>query len=193
MAFPAAIAGVGLVASAGGAITSAIGSVFQGQAQAAQYNYQAGVARVNQTLAQQDANYALAAGEVEAQQQGMKTRAEVGLTRAVQGASNVDVNTGSSSQVVKSEIEIGQENEALVRADAAKRAFGYNVEAAKQGAQAGVYTSAAKTSIEAGQLGAVSSILGGVGSVSSKWLQGQSQGVFPSNQAVGDFFSKMVG
>src|ERR1700734_3029852 len=111
MADPVSLAAVGIGATAAGGITGAIGSIFHGKAQSAMYNSQAGVAQVNSTLATQDANYALATGEVEAQQQGMKTAAEVGTTRAGFGASNIDVNTGSHSQVTASETAIGQENE----------------------------------------------------------------------------------
>lgn len=176
MAFPLAAAGIG--ASAAGGLTSAIGSLFQGQAQANMYNYQAGVALANKTLAQQDANYSVATGEVEAQQHGMRTRAEVGATKVGFGAGNIAVNSGTASKVAKSEIEIGQQNEAITRANAAKRAYGFNVAAAEDTAQAGAYQFAALTSTTAGDIGAASSIIGGAGSVSSKFLQGIQTGIF---------------
>ena len=178
MAFPAALAGVGMGASALGGVTGAIGSLFQGQAQANMYNYQAGVAQVNAQIAKQDATYATQGGEVEAQQSGMRTRAEVGATRAGFGAGNLAISSGSPSKVIASETEIGQQNEALIRANAAKRAYGFEVGAAGDIAQAGAYRAAAKTSLAAGDIGAVSSIIGGAGQVSSKWLQAQQAGIF---------------
>src|ERR1700756_3982066 len=121
------LAGVGLATSAAGGITSAMGSVFQGNAQASMYGYQAGVARMNAQLATQDANYAREVGEIEAQEKGTETAARVGETKAIQGASNIDVNTGSSALVRQSEIGIGQFEESVIRSNAAKRAFGYDV------------------------------------------------------------------
>jgi hypothetical protein len=133
------------------------------------YNYQAGVAQTNAAIAKQDANYSLASGEVESQQSGMRTREQVGATRAGFGAGNVA--GGSVNRVVQSETEIGQQNQGIIRANAAKRAYGFEVGAAGDVAQAGADTFAAGTSKTAGEIGAVSSIIGGAGSVASKWSQ----------------------
>jgi hypothetical protein len=171
------MAGVGIGASAAGAGIGAIGSLFQGSAQSNMYKYQAGVAQVNATVAKQDAQYATQAGEVEAQNSGMRTRAEVGSTRAGMAAGNVDITSGSGARVIASETEIGQQNEATIRANAAKRAYGFDVKAAADTAQAGAYDVAASTSQTSGVLGAVSSVIGGAGNVAAKWAQyGQSFG-----------------
>lgn len=167
MANPLSIVAMG--ASAGGAIISGIGSTFAGKAQANMYGYQAGLAQQNALLAKQDANYATETGEVEAQQAGMKGRAQVGQTRAAFGASNV--SGGSQDRVLASETDITQDNEALIRANAAKRAFGFNVQAAKDTAQSSVYRTAAETSETSGEIGMLSSIIGGAGNVASKWMQ----------------------
>src|ERR1700726_3196065 len=98
-----------MVLGGAGAGVSAFGSLFQGDAQSNMYKYQAGVARVNAAVATQDANYAREAGEVEAPNAGMRTRAEVGSTRAGMAAGNVAINSGSGARVVSSEIAIGQE------------------------------------------------------------------------------------
>ncbi len=158
-------------ASAAGGVVGAIGNLFQGKAQSNMYQYQAGVARVNATIAKQDSDYAREAGGVEAQQSGMRTRAEVGSTRAGMAAGNVDINTGSGARVVKSEIEIGQQNQATIQANAAKRAYGFDVKAAGDTATAGAMDVAATTSREAGDINAISTIIGTAGNVSSKWLQ----------------------
>lgn len=171
MSFPAALAGVGIGASALGGITSAFGSWYSGQAQSNLYNYQANVARINSNLAQQDANYSISSGETSAQEAGLRGRFETGAIRGGIGAGNIDIGSGSAANVTKSQTEITQENEGIIRADAAKRAYGFNVKASMDTAQAGVYQTAAATSSTAGDIGAVSSIIGGAGSVSSKWLQ----------------------
>lgn len=182
-----------MVATGAGAGVSAFGNLFSGKAQSNLYNYQAGIAQQNATLAKQDANYALATGGVEEEQAGMRSRAQIGATRAGFGASNVDVNTGSSGRVIASETEIGQENEGVVAANAAKRAYGFGTKAAMDTAQGNIYQTAASTSKTAGGIGALSSIVGGAGAVSSKWLQfGQSFG--PGNSGgSSDYFGNTGG
>lgn len=169
MADPFSLAVGTLGATAAGGILGAIGSTTSGDAQQQMYQYQAGVARMNAQLAKQDANYSLAAGEVEAEQSGMRTRAEIGATRAGFGAGNVA--GGSTNRVIQSETEIGQQNQGIIRANAAKRAYGFNVSSAADTAQAGAFTTAGQYAQEGGELGATQSIIGAAGSVSSKWLQ----------------------
>lgn len=169
MADPATLAMITMGTTAAGGIIGAIGSRYSGAAQANLFNYQAGVAQANQLLAKQDANYTLASGEVSAQQSGMKTRAQVGETRAGFGAGNVA--GGSANAVERSETEIGAENQALIRSNAAKRAFGFEVEAAKDTAQGTMYQTAARTARTAGDISALSTIIGSAGQVASKWLQ----------------------
>jgi hypothetical protein len=141
------------------------------------YKYQAGVAQVNAAIAKQDSAYATEAGGVEATNAGMRTRAEVGATRAGMAAGNVDITRGSGARVVSSETAIGQENEATIRANTAKRAYGFDVKGAADTAQAGAFDVAASTSKTSGILGAVSSVIGGAGNVAAKWAQyGQSFG-----------------
>ena len=184
MADPVSLAVIGMGAGAAGGGVSALGSLFSGQAQSNMYKYQAGVAQVNATLAKQDADYAEAAGQEESQASGMKTRFQIGQTKAAFGASNVA--GPSQNRVVSSEIAVGQENEALIQANAAKRAYGFNVKAAQDTAQAGAYDVAASTSETAGELGAVSSVIGAAGNVASKWLDfSKSFGTGSSGDAFG--------
>jgi hypothetical protein len=166
----APVAAVGLGAAALGGVVSAFGNYQQGQASAAEATYQAGVAQMNQQIAQQNANYALYAGEVQAQQQGIKTAQQIATTKAEQGAGGLDVSSGSNALVRQSEYNVGQEDIALIRSDAAKRAYGYQVEGVQYGAQASLDKYAASESKIAGTTAAIGSILGGASSVSSKWL-----------------------
>src|SRR5229473_3599962 len=171
MADPASIAMIGMGTSAAGGIVGAIGSAFSGESNARMYEYQANVARMNQQIQKQNADYARSAGEVEAQQSGMKTRFMVGSQKAGQGASGLDVNRGSAVDVRTSQLQVGAEDQAIIRSNAARRAYGYEVEAAQSGAEVGIKGMAASGSRTAGWIGAAGSILGGASSVSSKWLQ----------------------
>lgn len=175
------MAAVGMGAAAVGGVVGAVGAESKGAAQSAQYQYQAGIAQMNETIAKQNADYEFKAGEVSAQQSGMKSRAELGQAKAVQSASGLDVNSGSPADVRKSMIEVGQENQAVIRSNAARKAYGYATEAAGQEAQSNLYGMAASNSKTAAHIEALGSIIGGVSSVSTKWSAGGSAGLFGGN------------
>lgn len=142
------------------------------------YNYQAGVAQMNAQIAKQNADYATAAGEVTAQESGMQTRFKIGETVAQQGAGGLAVGSGSNARVVSGEQAIGQQDEAIIRSNAARQAYGYDVQAAQDTAQSQIDQFAASNAKTAGDISAFGSILGAAGSVSSKWLTAGQQGVF---------------
>jgi len=133
---------------------------------------------VNKQIAQQNSEYARAAGESEAQAEGMKARAGIGETKAQQGAGGLDVNSGSNAQVRQSEEELGEYNQSVIRSNAAKKAYGYEVDAQNFQSQAALDQMASSTSKTSGFIGAVTSILGGAASVSGKWSQAKTAGVF---------------
>lgn len=183
MGDPTTIAGASMGAQAAGTGIKAFGDWFSGQASSNQYTYQAGVARINAQLAKQDAIYATRVGEVEAQQQGMRGRAIVGRTTVGYGAGNISTATGSPSRVLASETAITQANEGTVRANAAKRAYGFNVAAAEDTASAGALDIAADTAKTASYINMASTIVGGSGNVADKWMQ-QGQ-YFPGGSTIG--------
>lgn len=171
-----AMAGIGMASSLAGGIFGAEGAEEQGAATQAMYNYQSGVATMNAQIAQNDANYATAAGINQGQQTGIQLGQQVGQTKAAFGAGNI--TGGSQTNVVKGETEYGQQQEANVAANAAKQTYGYKVAAAGQTAQAGADIVAGQNAMAAAQIGATSSILGSIGSVSSKWAQSYQSGIF---------------
>ncbi len=206
MADPTAIAGAGLVSTIVGGIIGAKGAATQSQgqqlalqgqkdqilAQQKAYQYQAGIAQVNQQIEKQNADYARQTGEITAARSGMEARFQAGQTRATFGASGLDVNTGSHAEVTSSMHEIALQNEGTIRATAAKQAYGYDVAAVGEGAKAtlaglsadsagraaGNIDTAIGYAKKAGSTAVASSILGTASSVSSKWLQGSQVGLF---------------
>jgi hypothetical protein len=185
MADPVTLAGISTGTTITGSLLSAFGKAYAGEAQAGMYNYQAGIARMNQRIALQNADYERNVGEVQAQESGMKTRAEVGATTAAQASKGLDVNRGSTVDVRTSEVEIGQQNENIIRANAGRRAYGYDVEAVQDTAQAGLYDMAAKSSKIEGGIGALGSLLSGGTSVADKWLKAGTIGIGSNPTAVG--------
>lgn len=175
---PLPLAGIGLASTAIGAGVSAVGASYTGQAKSDMYNYQAGVADLNKKIASQNADYSREVGEVKAQDSGLRTEFQVGKMKAAQGATGLDVNSGSALATRQSQTLIGQHDQGTIRSNAARQAYGFDIEAIKYGAEGDMLRTAGKNAIEAGNLGAVSSILGGASSVASKWLQGTSAGVW---------------
>ncbi len=177
MTSPSTLGGIGIFSSLFGGLTQAAGAKQLGAAQAQMYQYQAGVAETNQQIAEQNRNYALQAGEITAEQYGIKATQEKGQIRVAQGASNIDVGTGSPVAVragenVKVGLDLGQ-----IRSNAARVAYGYETEATQATAQAGLYGQAAKTSVLAGDISATGSLVSTAGAVSDKWLQAQQYGI----------------
>ena len=164
------MADFGLIATIASTAIGAVGAIGQGQAAAAQANYQAQVARNNAIIANQNANYAISAGEAKAADVGPQERARAGAVRAALAASGLDVNSGSAEQVQEGTQRIGQTNIERERQQAALRAYGYRSQATNFSAEAGLDTLAAKNASEGGFLKAGGLLFSGAsGLIGSKW------------------------
>ena len=185
MASPTTIGEVGLGSTAVGSALSAYGAYSQGQATSRMYGYQANMARINSQIALQNADYARNQGEQQAVIAGRQGAQQLGGIRAAQGASGLNVNSGSAADVQASQKSTTALDLTQIRSNAAKIAYNYDVQSTQDISQAGLYDLAGSNALTAGDLGAASSIIGGAGSVSSKWLQGNQQGLWrnASNQA----------
>jgi hypothetical protein len=177
VADPVTLAGTSLGATLAGGGVSTLGALQSGGAQSSAYRYQAGVAAMNASIAENNANYATAVGESKAQISGMQTRAQIGATKAIQSGTNLNVNTGSAVDVRASEADIGEENEMTIRSNAAREAYGFRTQAAGDIAQENLYNAAASNTKKASNINALTSILGTAASVSSKWAMFSKQGI----------------
>jgi hypothetical protein len=178
MADPATIGAVSMAASAGGSILGAVGEKKKAAATSQMYTYQAGIADLNRRIALGNRDYAITAGGEEAKRFGMKSAQVAGAIKAKQGASGVDVTSGSSVDVQKSQKQVSDLDMATIRNNAARKAYGYQLEAETATMQGQMYTAAASNSLEAGNIAAAGSLISGVSSVSSKWLQGKQAGLW---------------
>jgi hypothetical protein len=156
---------------------SAYGSIAGGQAQNAMAQYQAGLARMNAQIAKQNAIYATQRGEAEAMQSGMKTREQIGETITRQAATGLDVNQGTGVQVRRSEQELGTYDQTVLRSNAAVRAYGMRSQGLMDIEQGRLDEYGGRYSVIAGNINAGSSIMGTIGSVAGKWIQGQQVGL----------------
>ena len=134
----------------------AIGDVSQSQT----YGYQSAISAQNAIIAKQNAGYALMTGEHKAGQSGTATRYREGQIQAAQGASNLNVNTGTQAQVQQSQRLVGQEEQTAIRSSAAKTAYDYDVQSAQDTAQSQMYEQASTMSMIAAPISAAATILG---------------------------------
>lgn len=178
MASPTAVGSVGLGATAAGSALSAYGAYEGGQSQSRMYGYQAQVAQINSNIALQNADYARMQGEQQSVIEGRKGAQQLGGIRAAEGASGLNVNSGSAAQVQASQKGTTALDLNQIRSNAAKTAYDFDVQSTEDINQAGLYTAASANAKTAGDISALSSIVGGAGSVSSKWLAGQQQGLW---------------
>lgn len=178
MTSPTAIGGVGAGASLAGGLLSAYGSEKSGAAQQQMYNYQAQVAQINSQIDLQNSEYASNQGEIQAQQYGMKASQQRGQIIADQGASGIAVGAGSSARVVQSQNLVTAMDLTQIRSNAAKVAYDYQVKSTMDTNQATLDVMAGENAKTAGDINAAASILGTVGSVSSKWLSGSQSGLW---------------
>lgn len=173
MGIPVALAGLGLA----GGLMSAYGAYEQGQAKAQAAQYQAAVAANNAAIARRNAVIEMQAGETEATNVGLKTRAAVGAEKARQGAAGVMVDRGSAAAVREGTEEMGMLDALTIRSNAARKAYGYQVAATSDTAQAGLLKMEGEQAETAGDIGAFSSLLSSASTVGGNYLKMQNLGV----------------
>jgi len=178
MADPVTLGTIGLAASGASGGLGIIGSLFGGAAKAESYKYQSSMAWYNAAIAKQNEKYSLDVGEQQAMRQGIAGAAQAGQIKAAQGASGIDVNSGSAKQVQESQHLVSQMDLQAIREKAAKTAYDFSVQATNYENQAKGLSKAASNARTEGILGAVSSFVGTAGSVASKWLQGNQLGLW---------------
>lgn len=155
-----------------GGVLGAKGALDKGAADASMYKYRAAVARVNKQVAEQNSDYALASGDKNAYRKGLETSFTLGKQTVAQGANGFDVNSGTNVDVRDSTQAMGYMDQATIREEASRKAYGYRVKAASEEASAQMDEQAAVNAKKAAKIQAISTILGTAGSVASKWTQG---------------------
>jgi hypothetical protein len=173
----AGIAG-GLMQYAGGQ-NQAAAALQQGQATSDAASYQAKVAENNKIIADQNADYTIAAGERKAADVSMKGAENVAKVRNTMATSGVDVNSGSAVNVQQSAREVEKLDTETAMNNSQLQAYGYRTQATNFEAEAGLErmkASQAKTgagyAAEGSELGADAGLLSSASSLGSKWATG---------------------
>lgn len=178
MTKPSAIGGAGIGLDIFGTMLSAFGARDAGNAKADLFAYQAGIADLRRKIALQNRDFAIQQGGEESVRYGMKSRFEFGNIEAAQSASGLDIGSGSAVAVREGHRRISDIDLATITNNAARRAYGYETEAAYEGAQGELYRMAERQTREAVPKQMLTSLISGASSVSSKWLQGRQVGLW---------------
>lgn len=133
--------------SIGSTILGAVGAINQGNASAAaagenarMAEYQAQVARNNQIIANQNAEHEAEVGIEQAGRKSMEGAATTAAIKTAQAASGIDPNTGSAARVGTSARMLSKLDAMTVEQRSQEKVYGYRVQAANFGAQAGLDT-----------------------------------------------------
>src|ERR1035437_3306157 len=125
----AGLAQTSMVTGGIGALTSAIGAYTGGQATAQATNYQAAIARNNQTVAEQNAQYDITSGNAQEQAQRQKTAQIIGMQRSGMAANGVDIGSGTPARIQESQAATGELDALTIRNNAARQAYNYRTQA----------------------------------------------------------------
>jgi hypothetical protein len=166
--------------SAASTIMGAIGQSQQAAASAAQANYQARLARNNQTIADWNAQRAEQQGRVAEQQQRFKTAQAIGSQRAALASQGGDINSGSPLDIAGDSVRAGEFDAQTIRNNAAMQAYGFRVQSANAGAQSNLYSASAANTMAALPFSIGSSLLGSATSLGDRYLDYDRRGYFKS-------------
>ena len=142
-------------------------------ANAAQARYQAQVAEQNRELARRQEADALQRGQVAEENRRRVTAQQIGQQRAGLAAQGTDF-TGSETDILGDTAAAGELDARTIRANAAREAYGYQVQGMGYSNEAGLqYTRAANSTYTPNYLGAGASLLAGASTLSDKWSRFQ--------------------
>ncbi len=141
----------------------------QASIQQANLNYQAQQQRNNATVAQQQADDAIARGKVEEQKRRMLTQQQIGTQTAALAGQGTDLE-GSPTDILGDTKATGELDALTIRNNAAREAYGYTMQAYGYNNDATLKTtSAGNSTYSPNYMGAGASLLAGASTVADKW------------------------
>jgi hypothetical protein len=161
------------------------GQIDSQAAAGAQQNYLAQLDRQRQQLADQQARDAVQRGQVAEQKQRDLTAQRIGTQTASLAAQGTDLE-GSPTDILGDTARAGEQDALTIRDNAAREAWGYQMQAAGYDADA-----ALRESFQPSSLGAGTSLLMGASSLADKWSKFIE--INPANPKSGTVGSKSKG
>lgn len=164
---------IGVGTSLASGALGAVGSIRTAEAQKDAANYQAAVDLNNQKLAGYYANTAAAKGASDLSREQQKAKQQKDLIVAAQGASGIDVASGSSEDVRRSQDILNNLDALTIMSNTNQQYYGYQVAGTNAGNEAGLkQLEASQTGAEAA-LGATSSLVSGASGAANQYLSWQ--------------------
>jgi hypothetical protein len=141
------------------------GQAQQAQMRSDQANYLAQVARNNQQIAEWNATRALQQGQVQEDQQRLRTAQQIGAQRALLASQGGDIGSGSDVDLIGDTARAGEFNARTIRNNAQLNAWNDRVQGSLYGGQASLYGSQSQNA----WLPSNRSLLGSATSVAQRW------------------------
>tara|TARA_R110000868_G_scaffold411706_1_gene707819 strand:- start:40201 stop:40797 length:597 start_codon:yes stop_codon:yes gene_type:complete len=176
----AALPIIGLALTAASTAAGVVGQIGQQNAQAqaasanaAQARYQAQVAEQNRELMRRQEADALQRGQVAEENRRRVTAQQIGQQRAALAGQGTDF-TGSETDILGDTAAAGELDARTIRANAAREAYGYQVQGLGYGNTAALESArAANSTYSPNYLGAGASLLSGASTLADKWRRFQ--------------------
>lgn len=146
---------------------AAVGGLMQGQQQSAAAGAQASALKQNAAYLNRAANDARYRGVVDADTQRVQTQNFIGTQRAAMAGNGGVVDDGSNALLQQDAAQYGELDAMIISNNAAREAYGYEVQATSNLTNASTLKSNAKTGMISSLLGGV---VGGLGSAYSSGL-----------------------
>ncbi len=144
---------------AGAKAMEIFGTIQQGRAADKMGKYNQRVLNQNADIAERNALWASQAGEQQVATQQYKSRAEAGAITTSQAVSGIDINKGSAVDVRASSVAKNMLDSQNIRAEATRKAYGYQVQASDLRSQGEVARAEGKNARDQAYMKATSTAL----------------------------------
>lgn len=161
-------------------LASARGAYVQSKAAQGQARFQAGVARNNATMAEYAAKDAIERGGEAANRSNQQYRQLRGKQVVAMAANGIDLGSGSAANILEDTDVMASIDATTIRNNAARQAWGYQVEGQNYSSSAKMYDASADA--ESPWMSAGASLLGGAAQVG---MAGQQMGYWGKKPAAG--------
>lgn len=159
-------------ASAFGVGLQAYGAYQKGVATETAYDMQSQVEQNNAAYAEQQARDALDRGQEAVRNKRLETKQLKGSQRAALAANGIDLSQGSALNILTDTDLMGAHDAEVLRMNAAREAYGHQVNAGNDRANAALY--GYRSSAENPALNAGTTLLMGAGSVAKQWYSSKA-------------------
>lgn len=154
-----------------------MGSIQQGKAAQAQANYQAQVSENNAKITQWQAQDAIARGKVEEEQHRKQVARFLGTQRAGIAGSGFELGDETSMSILGDTAAMGELDALTIRSNAAREAWGYQVQGSNFQADAGMSRLAGKNARSSSYWQAGGDLLSGASRFGTQYADFKSKGL----------------